>query len=60
MMAKNWEVSDMRKTRFTAAFMAAAIALACVPFTAASAQEVPEEYAAEMELGWYDDDEYIC
>lgn len=49
----------MRKTRFTAAFMAAAIALACVPFTAASAQEVPEEYAAERELGWYDDDEYI-
>ena len=49
----------MRKTRFTAAFMAAAIALTCVPFTAASAQEVPEEYAAERELGWYDDDEYI-
>lgn len=49
----------MKKTRFTAAFMAAAIALTCVPFTAASAQEVPEEYAAERELGWYDDDEYI-
>lgn len=49
----------MNKTRFTAAFMAAAIALTCVPFTAASAQEVPEEYAAERELGWYDDDEYI-
>lgn len=49
----------MKKTRFTAAFMAAAIALTCVPFTAASAQEVPEGYAAERELGWYDDDEYI-
>lgn len=49
----------MKKTRFTAAFMAAAIALTCVPFTAASAQEIPEEYAAERELGWYDDDEYI-
>lgn len=49
----------MKKTRFTAAFMAAAIALTCVPFTAASAQEVPEEYAAERELGWSDYDESI-
>lgn len=50
----------MNRTKFTAALMAAAVALTSIPFSA-FAQDIPQAEEAEVvkELGWYDyDDPY--